>query len=105
MTGTWKGTSREKLYDELGWESLSLRRSSKRFVLFYKIFNDITPDYTIYPIPQLQQAMYSFRNADVAGQIRARMISIKASFFPDCLSEWNTLDLEIRLSPSPGAQW
>ena len=24
VTGAWKGTSREKLYEELGWESLSL---------------------------------------------------------------------------------
>ena len=26
VTGTWRGTSREKLYAELGWESLSARR-------------------------------------------------------------------------------
>ena len=26
VTGAWKGTSREKLYKELGWESLNLER-------------------------------------------------------------------------------
>ena len=26
ITGGWKGTNRSKLYDELGWESLSGRR-------------------------------------------------------------------------------
>ena len=26
VSGTWKGKSREKLYAELGWESLSCRR-------------------------------------------------------------------------------
>ena len=62
--------------------------------------NDITPDYTRYPIPQLPQAMYSFRNADVIGQIRARTTRFKASFYPDYLSEWNTLDQEILVSPS-----
>ena len=31
VTGTWRGTSREKLYAELGWESLSSRRRSRRF--------------------------------------------------------------------------
>ena len=31
ITGAWRGTSREKLYDELGWESLNLRRWSKRY--------------------------------------------------------------------------
>ena len=29
VTGTWRGTSREKLYAELGWESLSPRRWSR----------------------------------------------------------------------------
>ena len=37
LTGTWRGTSREKLYDELGWEPLHLRRWSGRLILFYKI--------------------------------------------------------------------
>ena len=100
VAGAWKGTSREKLYGELGWESLSLRRWSRRLVLFYKIVNDIIPEYTRYPIPQLTQAMYSFRNADVVGQIRARTTRFKNSFYPDCLSERNTLDPEIRLSRS-----
>ena len=26
VSGTWRGTSREKLYNELGWEPLSVRR-------------------------------------------------------------------------------
>ena len=29
FTGAWRGTSREKLYTELGWESLSFRRWSR----------------------------------------------------------------------------
>ena len=35
VSGAWRGTSREKLYDELGWESLNLRRWSRRLALFY----------------------------------------------------------------------
>ena len=35
VTGTWRGTSREGLYNELGWEPLSLRRWSRRLILFY----------------------------------------------------------------------
>ena len=31
VSGTWRGTSREKLYNELGWESLSARRWCRRF--------------------------------------------------------------------------
>ena len=99
VNGAWKGTSREKLFDKLGWESLSLQRWSRRLVLFYKIVKDISPDYTRDPIPQLPQAMYFFLNADVVGQIRARMTRFKNSFYPDCISEWKRLDPEIRLSP------
>ena len=36
-SGCWKGTSRDRLYDELGWESLSDRRWDRRLTLFYKI--------------------------------------------------------------------
>ena len=30
ITGTWQGSNRSKLYDELGWESLSDRRWCRR---------------------------------------------------------------------------
>ena len=43
-----EGAILHSLYDELGWESLSLGRWSRRLVLFYKIVNDIT---AIYDIP------------------------------------------------------
>ena len=61
VTGTWRGTSREKLYTELGWESLSSRRWSRRLTLFYKIINNLSPVYTKNPIPPLHQSQYSLR--------------------------------------------
>ena len=100
ITGTWRGTSREKLYAELGWEPLSGRRWSRRLTLFYKIINNLTPIYTKDPIPPLQQFQYSLRNQDVIGRIKARTEKFKSSFYPHCLSEWNNLDPEIRLAPS-----
>ena len=100
VTGTWRGTSREKLYAELGWEPLSARRWSRRLTLFYKIINSLSPLYTKEPIPPLQQPNYSLRNQDVVGQIRARTEKFLSSFYPNCTSEWNKLDLEIRLAPS-----
>ena len=72
ITGTWRGTSPEKLYAELGWESLSSRRWSRRLTLFYKLINNLLPEYTRDPVPHLQQSHYSLRNQDVIGQIRAR---------------------------------
>ena len=98
ITGAWKETSLEKLYDELGWESFNLRRWSRRLILFYKSLNKITPDYTRYPIPQLKMVPYSFRKEDVVGQIRARTSKLKSSFYPHCLSDRNKLDRSITSS-------
>ena len=100
ITGTWRGTSRVKLYTELGWESLSSRRWSRRLTLFYNMINNLNPKYTRGPIPEPQPARYCFRYQDVIGRTRARTQQFKSSFYPNCLDEWNELDHEIRLSPS-----
>ena len=68
ITGAWRGTSQQKLYAELGWESLSSRRWSRRLTLFYKIVNNLAPDYTMDPIPQLHQSGYSLRKHVVEGE-------------------------------------
>ena len=41
VSGAWKGTNREKIYDELGWETLDQRRMFRRLVQFYKIINGL----------------------------------------------------------------
>ena len=102
VTGTWRGTSREKLNTELGWESLSSRRWSRRLTFLYKIINNLTPTYAYMKDPILQppQTRYSLRNRDVVGGTRVRTEKFKSSFYPHCLSEWNKIDPEIRLAPS-----
>ena len=100
ITGTWKGTSREKLCTELGWESLSCRRWGRRLTLFYKILNNLTPIYMKDPCPPQRPLKYCLRNQDVIGRIKTRTEKFQSSFYPHCLSEWNKLDPEIRLAPS-----
>ena len=51
VTGCWQGSSRLKLYDELGWESLSDRRWGRRMSLYYKIVNGLTPAYLFEHVP------------------------------------------------------
>ena len=67
VTGTWRGTSREKLYIELGWESLNSRRRSKRLTLFFKYLNNLSPGYTAGPIPPLLHSEYYRCDQDVIG--------------------------------------
>ena len=45
VSGAWKGTNRYKIYEELGWESLDQRRFFRRLTQFYKIINNLTPEY------------------------------------------------------------
>ena len=45
ITGAIQGTSRTKLYDELGLHSLIKRRWCNKLIFFYKIVNDRLPGY------------------------------------------------------------
>ena len=53
ITGTWQGTSKIKLYKELGLESLSDRRSVNRVLQIFKIKNNLTPEYLREQLPPL----------------------------------------------------
>ena len=45
VSGCWQGTNCDKLYEELGGESLTDRKWFHRLTLFYKISNGLTPSY------------------------------------------------------------
>ena len=47
VTGTNRYASKQLLYVETGWETLSSRREKQRLVLFYKIFNSLAPKHLI----------------------------------------------------------
>ena len=68
--------------------------------MFYKILNNLAPDYAMDPIPQLHQLHYSLHKWDVAGRIIARIEKFKSSFYPHCLCEWNDIEPELRLATS-----
>ena len=52
ITGAIQGTSRDKIYQELGLESLKSRRWYKRLDRMVKIINEKAPDYLINLIPK-----------------------------------------------------
>ena len=53
ITGAVRGTSKEKLYQDSGLESLEKRRWYRKICYFYKIFNKQSPIYllSIIPVP------------------------------------------------------
>ena len=55
ITGAIQGTSREKIYQELGLESLRARRWYKRLSCMFKIVKEEAPNYLINLIPKTKQ--------------------------------------------------
>ena len=69
VSGAWKGTSRDKIYNELGWETLDERRMFRRLVQFYKIMTNQTPDYLRIPTLSLHHHLYGVRFGNVLKEI------------------------------------
>ena len=65
VSGCWQGTSREKLYNDLGWESLSDRRWSRRMTTFYKILNGMAPSYLLDHLPEITAPNVSLRRNNI----------------------------------------
>ena len=99
VTGCWQGTSREKLYDELGWESLRDRRWARRLITFYKIKNGLAPSYLLDHIPENCETNTSFCNRKTKAPF-SRTERYDNSFFPFCIKNWNNLDNTVKSLPS-----
>ena len=93
ITDAIRGTSKEKLYQELGFESLKDRRWLRRLCYLYKIVNTKQPAYLYDLIPPFQR---SSRNKGCIYEPFCRTMSFKNSFLPYAIKEWNKLDPNIR---------
>ena len=101
ITGTIRGTSSEKLFQELGLETLKSRRWFRKLYLFYKILHSKSPSYLFNLIPENNNP-YASRSA-LNNQIpffNVKANFLKNSFFPAVITEWNNLDISIRNSSS-----
>ena len=63
ITGAIRGTSKEKLYDELGLETLEKRRWYRKLCCFFKIFRYKCPKYLFNIIPTFVST-YNTRNTN-----------------------------------------
>ena len=100
ITGCFRGTSRDKLYSELGLESLADRRFYRKLIAFYKIVNKKAPQYLIDYLPTQDLASINLRKRPAIYPLDARTERYRNSFFPYCISQWNILDSRIRNLPS-----
>ena len=98
ITGAIKGTSRDRLYQELGLESLADRRWSRRLFFFHKIIQGLLPSYLQTYRKPVSEGAYITRSTtqNKIKQIPARSKIFENSFFPYCIKEWNKLNDKIR---------
>ena len=99
ITSAVRGSSREKLYQELGFESLQQRRWYRKLCLFFKIIKNQSPKYLFELIPTVRQA-YMTRHKNSVPLFNVKHDYFKNSFFPSTVIEWNKLDSNIRNSES-----
>ena len=81
IAGTIRGTSYEKLNQELSLETLQSRRLFRKLWLFYKIVNIQSPSYLFAYIPSTDR-IYNTRNAANVPRIISKHIFFKNSYFP-----------------------
>ena len=80
ITGAIQGTSRDKIYQELGFESLKSRKWYKRLSLMFKIMKEEPPVYLINLIPKCGQTILPRNNRIPVYHCRTE--SFKHPFFP-----------------------
>ena len=95
ITGTIRGTSSEKLYQELGLESLQQRRWYRKLCPFLKIIKEKSPDYLFNIIPK-NNSNHRTRNSCNIPQFNTKHNFFENSFFPSVIAEWSKLDPDIR---------
>ena len=94
VTGAWKGTDRKKLYDDLGWETLSDRRTCRKLMLLYEIQKEKFPQYLSAIVDEQQIGQDSrFYNMTLLKNYICPLNRYKLSFFPSTVSDWNKLDV------------
>ena len=74
ITGAWHGSSRSKIDDELGWETLSDRRKGRCVLPINKIINNNAPSYLNEKLPPYCREMFS-------GNIRTTFHAIRCKTY------------------------
>ena len=102
VTGAWQGSNRTKLYEELGWETLSDRRWCRRILQIHKIVSDKTPSYLKDKLPPNRRPLYGSNTYNTFHEIRCKSLRYMNSFFPDAISSWNIIITHFDNVPSIG---
>ena len=97
-SGAYRRTKHVSLLDEMGWESLEVRRRVQKLILFYKCTRGLVPQYLCSLLTQRigDTSHYNLRNQDDYRELPFRTVRFKKSFIPSSISLWNKLQLDVR---------
>lgn len=105
VTGGTRLVSFEKLYCETGWEKLKDRRETHRLTYFYKMTQQLAPQYLIDMVPRNLGNIHDHntRNVSIIPPIRTNTALYSNYFLPATVRSWNLLPSSVKTSPSISA--
>ena len=96
ITGEIQSTSRDKLNEEVGIESVKARIWYERLCCMHKIMKEKAPNYLLNLIPKCDASIKTRNNSIPTS--RCRSDCFKYYFFHSTLNDWFSLDINIRNS-------
>ena len=100
VSGALHFTSKEKLYSELGWETINERGNLLGLNFVHKIHFHETRPLVRNCMPMLNlQDNYEIRNKDVYVPFPHKGDKFKLSYFPNTTKLWNSIPTQIQLKP------
>ena len=97
ILGAVRGTSREKLHQELDLQSLQQRRWYRKLYCLFKLISNHSPSY-LFQLVLSKNIKYFAQNSENTPQFRTKHDFFKSSFLLSTIKEWNNLDPHIRKS-------
>ena len=97
ILGAVRGTSREKLHQELDLQSLQQRRWYRKLCCLFKLISNHSPSY-LFQLVLSKNIKYFAQNSENTPQLRTKHDFFESSFLLSTIKEWNNLDPHIRKS-------
>ena len=99
ITGAFKGTFRDKIYQELGLESLADRRWTRKLIFFHKMILGLLPSYLQDYLIRFDNLRTYLTRSSTRKRIKtfpARTKTFESSFFPYCAETLGNLSEALR---------
>ncbi len=98
VTGATKLCEINRLYDDLKWQKLIVRRDQHKLTMFYKMTHNLSPEYlqSLVPARNELRSTYTLRNSTNYSLIQCKTTLYSNSFLPSTVQNYNKLPEEIK---------